>query len=183
MARFAGRLAPGARVLDVGCGPGRDAAWLQEQGFDAVGVDLSWGMLNEGIARGVSAPLIQADMGHLPFRKGSFKGVWVCASLLHIPKAQTGDVLKELARVVLPGHIYLAVKRGEGEEWVEDPPGHRRFFAYYHPAEIQLLMERSGFKVLDCWEKKDSTGRKHPWISVLAWSSLPVTESASRRQN
>ena len=35
MARFAGRLGPGARVLDVGCGPGRDAAWLAEQGFDA----------------------------------------------------------------------------------------------------------------------------------------------------
>ena len=35
MARFTGRLGPGARVLDVGCGPGRDVAWLAEQGFDA----------------------------------------------------------------------------------------------------------------------------------------------------
>ena len=48
MSRFAGRLGPGARVLDVGCGPGRDAAWLAELGFDAGGVDLSFGMLQEG---------------------------------------------------------------------------------------------------------------------------------------
>ena len=120
MARFAGRLGPGARVLDVGCGPGRDAAWLVERGYDAGGVDLSLGMLREGRARGVTVPLFQADMRHLPFRKGSFQGLWVCASLLHIPKQQAGEVLVELGRIVYPGHIYLAVKRGEGEEWVED---------------------------------------------------------------
>jgi 2-polyprenyl-3-methyl-5-hydroxy-6-metoxy-1,4-benzoquinol methylase len=36
MGRFVARLAPGVRVLDVGCGPGRDAAWLGEQGFEAI---------------------------------------------------------------------------------------------------------------------------------------------------
>ena len=62
------------------------------------GTDLSLGMLREGLERGVPAPLIQADMAHLPFRKGSFRGLWVCASLLHIPKVQAGDVLRELER-------------------------------------------------------------------------------------
>ena len=99
MARFAGRLGPGARVLDVGCGPGRDAAWLAEQGYDAGGVDLSIRMLRQGQARGVTAPLIQADMRHLPFRRGSFQGLWACASLLHLPKEQAGDALLELGVV------------------------------------------------------------------------------------
>lgn len=178
MARFAGRLAPGARVLDAGCGPGRDTLWLAEQGFQAVGIDLSMGMLQEGAARmRADAPLIQADMAHLPFRKGSFKGLWVCASLLHIPKAQAGDVLKELSRVVYPGHIYLGIKRGDSEEWVADEQGRRRFFAYYHPAEIQLLLERSGFEVLSVWENEDSLGRRHPWISVLAWSRMATPKT------
>ncbi|HIP97012.1 MAG TPA: class I SAM-dependent methyltransferase, partial [Anaerolineae bacterium] len=48
VARFAERLWPGAHVLDLGCGPGRDVAYLQELGFRAVGVDLSAGMLAEG---------------------------------------------------------------------------------------------------------------------------------------
>ena len=69
MARFAARLGTNVRVLDVGCGPGRDVAWLAEQNFDVVGVDLAFKMLEEGLARGVSAPLIQADMRRLPFRK------------------------------------------------------------------------------------------------------------------
>ena len=177
MARFVARLGPGVRVLDVGCGPGHDTAWLAEQGFDAVGVDLSYGMIEQGLARGVRAPLIQADMAHLPFRRGSFKGLWACASLLHIPKTQAGDVLRELERVVHPGHIYIAVKRGEGEVWVERD-GDRRFFAYYHPAELQLLMERSGFEVLTCWEN-DDTVRKRPWINVLAWSRLQTPRSGT----
>lgn len=172
MARLVGRLGPNARVLDVGCGPGRDVAWLAEQGFDVVGVDLAFRMLEEGLARGVSAPLIQADMGRLPFRRGSFQGLWVCASLLNISKDQAGEVLKELARVVHPGHIYVSVKRGEGEEWVSDDQGHRCLFAYYHPAEIQLLMERSGFEVLSCWESKDAAGRHRSWIGILAWTKM-----------
>ena len=172
MARFAGRLGPGSRVLDVGCGPGRDAAWLAELGFDAGGVDLSYGMLQEGLARGVQAPLIQADMAHLPFRKGSLDGLWVCASLLHVPKDQAGDVLRELSRVVYPGHILVAVKRGEGEAWVECSDGSRRFFAYYGPDEIQLRMERSGFEVLGCWETEDHIPGRPSWINVLAWTKI-----------
>ena len=129
MERFAGRLGPGSRVLDVGCGPGRDAAWLAEMGFDAAGIDLSFEMLQEGRRRGVTVPLIQADMRHLPFRKGSLDGLWVCASLLHVPKDTVNEVLRELSRVVYPGHIAVAVKRGEGETWVEGEDGRPYFFA------------------------------------------------------
>jgi len=135
--------------------------------------------LREGQARGVSAPLIQADMAHLPFRKGSFRGLWVCASLLHIPKAQAGDVLRELERIVHPGHIYLAVKQGEGEAWVENERGERLFFAYYDSSEIQLLMERSGFEVLDHWINEDLMGDRPPWINVLAWSKLETPRTGT----
>jgi ADP-ribose pyrophosphatase YjhB (NUDIX family)/ubiquinone/menaquinone biosynthesis C-methylase UbiE len=179
MDRFTARLAPGVRVLDVGCGPGRDTIRLAEKGFDAVGTDLSFGMLQEGAARGVLAPLIQADMANLPFRRGSFRGLWVCASLLHISKEQVGNVLRELERVVHPGHVYLAVKSGEGEAWIEDEQRRRRFFAYYSPFEIQLLMERSGFEVLDHWINEDRVGGRHPWINVLAWSKLETPRSGT----
>jgi 8-oxo-dGTP pyrophosphatase MutT (NUDIX family) len=179
MGRFVDRLGPGARVLDVGCGPGHDTAWLAEMGFDAAGVDLSFGMLQEGVRRGVSAPLFQADMRRLPFRSGSLDGLWVCASLLHVPKDEVNAVLRELARVVYPGHIAVTVKRGEGEAWTEDERGRRRFFAYYGADEIQLRMERNGFEVLGCWEEPDHAGREHPWFNVLAWSRMRTPHSGA----
>ncbi len=170
MARFTAQLAPGARVLDLGCGPGQDTAWLVEQGYPATGVDLSGGMLREARRRGVTAPLVQADLRHLPFRNGSYRGLWACASLLHIPKVQAETALREMARVVHPGTIYVAVKRGRGEAWVEDESGGRRFFSYYEPDELHALVTQAGCKLLSCWETKDSAGRSHPWINLLARS-------------
>jgi ubiquinone/menaquinone biosynthesis C-methylase UbiE len=168
MARFVALLEPGARVLDVGCGHGRDVAWLAEQGFEAWGIDRSASQLLQGVAHGVGAPLIQADMACLPFRSGSFRGVWLCASLLHIPRAQVSDVLCELARVVRPGVAFVAVKRGQGSEWVHDARGRRRYFVYYDADEIQRHVERAGFEVLECWETQDLAGRDRPWIEMLA---------------
>lgn len=164
LCRLVERLPPGAAVLDAGCGPARDTLWLTRRGFRAVGIDLSWGMLRQGqmrlAAQGVVAPLIQADMACLPFRTSSFQGVWACASWVHIPKAQAGQVLREFARVVRPGYLYLSVKRGSGEEWVTDRAGRRRFFAHYRPGELERLVERSGFEVLESRETADRLGRR-----------------------
>ena len=172
MARFTERLAAGARVLDAGCGPGRDAAWLAEQGYAAMGVDLSGGMLREGRARGVTVPLIQADIGHLPFEQGSFDGVWACASLLHIPRSRLPKVLQELARVVHPGLFYAAVKGGSGHEWIESAGG-RHLFVYWRLSELRMAISGAGFEVLGCWETADRAGRQHPWIGILARSEVP----------
>ncbi len=166
LARFTALLPSGARVLDVGCGPGRDVAWLAEQGFCAVGLDMARGMLIQARGRGVVAPLVQADMRSLPFADGSFQGVWVCASLLHIPRLQVAGVLRELRRV-LRGYIYLSVKIGSGSEWVEDDAGHRRLFVYYRPANLRRLVEQCGFVVLLCRESPDLAGRSRPWIELL----------------
>jgi ubiquinone/menaquinone biosynthesis C-methylase UbiE len=170
MARFTSQLSPGARVLDAGCGPGQDTAWLAEQGYTATGVDRSGGMLREARRRGVIAPLVQADLRHLPFRSGSYHGLWACASLLHIPKAEAKTALREMARVVRPGTLYIAVKRGRGEAWIEDEKGGKRFFAYYDPDELRALVTQAGCTVLSLWGTADSAGRSRPWINLLARS-------------
>ena len=111
----------GGRVLDLGCGPGRDAAWFAANGANVTGADLSRGMLSLAYAT-ARRPFVQLDMRRLAFRGGAFAGVWCMASLLHIPKADAPGVLREIRRVLAPGGaLALGLQRGDSEGW-EDAP-------------------------------------------------------------
>lgn len=73
-ARFCAALVPsGARVLDAGCGTGRVARWLAQQGYDCVGVDLDPSMLAVARREAPDLPWLEADLatlelpGHEPF--------------------------------------------------------------------------------------------------------------------
>ncbi len=141
------RMPSGTRLLDLGCGPGRDLAWLAAQGADAVGCDLSAGMLAQARARG-SRPLVQADMRRLPFAAGTFGGIWCCASFLHLPKADAPGALAEMRRVLVPGgSLFLGVQEGAGEGWDVYGWAVARFFARYAPAEVAALLTGAGFVV------------------------------------
>lgn len=169
--RFCAYLQPGARVVDVGCGPGRDLLELIERGFWAVGVDRSAGMLRQALARGATT-LVQADARALPFAQGALDGAWACASLFHLPKAELPATLIEIRRALGHGHVCLIVKRGEGESWREDEQGQRRFFVYYQPAEVELALERAGFHVLFCGLEPDQRRPDLTWINAIGWTKL-----------
>ncbi len=169
--RFCAQFQPGARVIDVGCGPGRDLLTLANRGFWAVGVDRSAGMLHQAMDRGVKL-LVQADARALPFANGTLDGVWACASLLHLPKIELPAALAEIHRTLGHGHVGLILKQGEGESWREDGKGQNRFFAYYHPAEVELALERAGFHVIYCNPEPDSRRPNLIWINAIGWTKL-----------
>jgi len=169
--RFAAYLRPGGLILDVGSGSGRDVLAFQQRGFRAIGLDRSAGMLREAARLG-AGPLVLADSRRLPFAKGTVNGVWASASLLHLPKADMPVALKEVNRVLRHGHVYLSLRRGQTETWREED-GHRRFFSYYHPAEVELALERAAFHVLDVHFSEDVAGRDDlQWINVIGWTKL-----------
>ena len=164
--RFAARLAAGARVLDVGCGPAHDTAGLRELGLRAAGFDRSRGMLAQ--AHG-DLPLLLGDMRYIPVRAGALDGLWVCASFLHIPKRDAPAVLRELRRALRPGGVlFISVKRGRDERWIAHGAGGQRFFAFYQEDELDTLLAAAGFAVREGWLDADQLGRPEPWIVRLA---------------
>lgn len=169
--RFCALLRSKARIVDVGCGPGRDLLSLADRGLWAIGLDRSAGMLCQAARRGVKL-LVQADAHALPFASGTLDGAWACASLLHLPKAKLPDALAEIRRVLGHGHVYLSFKKGENEGWRDDGQGQRRFFAYYHPAEVELALERAGFHVIHCSLEADSRRPELIWINAIGWTKL-----------
>ena len=170
--KFAEYLKPGGLILDVGSGPGRDMRDLRQRGYNVIGLDRSAGMLQEAAKRNAATPLVMADMRQLPFAKHSFNGVWASASLLHLPKSDLTPALKEANRVLEHGHLYLALKDGQDETWVGDHEQGQRFFAFYHPAEVELALERADFHVLSLRLTPDGAGRGNHWINVIGWTKL-----------
>lgn len=164
MAALVARLAPGARVLDLGCGPGYDGQRLADVGFHVVGLDLSMAMLRAGRTRGVAIPVARGDMRRLPLPDGAFDAIWLNASLLHLPRAEAPTAVAECARVLRPGALlHIAVKAGEGEERTSISYGHprRRFFTYWQAPALDDLLTKTNLEIIN---------RRHTqgWLTRLA---------------
>lgn len=157
----------GNKILDVGCGPGRDARYFSEQGLEVTGIDLTANFIKLATANSPKANFKQMDMRNLDFEGESFDGIWSCASFLHIPKNQAKKTLLGFWRVLKPrGLVFVSVKMREGEEMVGEKhyQGGKKFFAYYTKAELADLFTNCGFDIL----LANTEHKKHNWVNVFA---------------
>lgn len=162
---FAHRLDAGARVLDVGCGSGRDLKSLGARGFKPIGLDVSESLIR--YARRVSGcPVVVADMLDLPFADGSFAGAWASASILHITRRDMPRALGEIRRVVKNGGVFFgSLKLGTGDARTPD----NRYFTYVMPAEWHDMLVSAGFDNIDIeYDNAPSARTGEKWIRSLA---------------
>jgi ubiquinone/menaquinone biosynthesis C-methylase UbiE len=173
--QFISLLKPGDKILDAGCGSGRECKFFVDNGFSVVGVDLSEKMLAIAKKTEPAAKFYQQDLRKLDFPDASFHGVWSCASLHHIKRADIPTVLSGFSRIIKPGGILLVhVKKGQGEEERIEPsvPGIKRFYTLFSESELMKYIQDAGFTILDCYEYDNArlypTGKALPKISCFA---------------
>lgn len=153
----------GARVADIGCGPGYHTRLLRERGFRATGFDLSLAMLASQGVPGIA----QADMRALPIATGSLDAVWCAAALLHIPRPDVPVVLSEFARVLWTGGgLTISLAEGGGEVWepVSYQSSRRRWYVLHRLEPLTAQLYEVGFYVVD--HSRRSTHRE--WLHVRA---------------
>ena len=107
--RFLAALPEAGRILDAGCGAGRDVAAFLELGYPVEAFDASAKLV--AIAHKVSG----IDIQHSTFlafeSEQRFAGIWACASLLHVPPAQMSGTLRHLGQFLQPqGVMYVSFK-------------------------------------------------------------------------
>jgi SAM-dependent methyltransferase len=161
------------KLLDSGCGPGRDMIHLARKGFDVYGITLTQEEVNITQARNGLGDRVQVmDMRCLEFPSNTFDAIWDNAAFVHIPTEAAEQVLKEYNRVLRKeGVLFLRVKEGDGELEIEASEYDNeavRFFRLYRQAELCDLVKRSGFKIIEAETQKAIDDRVISWIHVFA---------------
>lgn len=111
-AKFAAMLPAGGRILDLGCGSGRDSLAFLKQGFRVDAVDGS----PELCAAASKLTGLEVTCSLFADFKptGTYDGIWACSSLLHVPACELPPILGTLSEALAPdGVFYLSFKYGE----------------------------------------------------------------------
>ncbi|MBY6217923.1 class I SAM-dependent methyltransferase [Qipengyuania aquimaris] len=161
--RFLDRLSPGARILELGCGGGRDSARIIERGFDLDATDGTPAMVrkaNERFDVGARVMLFD-DLA----AKDEYDAVWAHACLLHVPRADLPPILAAILEALKPGGLHFAnYKLGEAEG--RDPLG--RWANLPDEEWLQSTYRVAGFEVLaaERYRGKGADGVQRDWYAL-----------------
>jgi SAM-dependent methyltransferase len=150
LAHEVGALGP---ICDMGCGPGQIARYLHRQrGVKTLGVDLSPKMVAEAQRLNPEIHFHQGDMLSLPDPEDSWGGIAAFYCIIHIPREQVVEALREMKRVLKPCglllvtfHIGTEIKHLD--EWWEKPVN--LDFAFYLPGEMEGWLREAGFELVE----------------------------------
>lgn len=163
---FLENIPSGGRILDAGCGAGRDVREFLKRGYEVDAFDASQELCRIGSRE------TGIQIKHATFQEFSsepvYDGIWACASLLHVPQSEMHDVLDRLLHALKPaGALYASFKHGRREERVSDG----RFFIDMDEERLQKLFQPfSNVRIDEIWITQGEGNRAGhgEWINITA---------------
>lgn len=162
--RFLNLLPQEGRILDFGCGSGRDARYFHEKGFHVDAVDGSAELCR------LARKLTGIDVRQMLFKDldkvESYDGIWACSSILHLPSSELSEVLLKMIRALRRrGIIYTSFKYGESE-------GIRngRYFTDFTEGKFDnFIAGIDGLRIMEYWITEDvRPGRgDEKWLNLI----------------
>ena len=155
----------GGKILDVGCGSGRDMKSFLANGFDVVGFDASDEMVKKAreLTRG---HVIKSQFSNITW-EDEFDGVWASASLLHVPAEELPCILEKLWRALKrEGAFFMSFKYGD-KQYQKDG----RHFQNFTEVTINPFLE--GLKNLNIIKKWKTVDKRidrsgELWLNLIA---------------
>lgn len=164
-----------SKLLELGCGTGREISFLLNKGYDVLGTDASESMLTQAL---LYHPELDGRLTHLimPSSIGltqeSFDGVYSVAMLMHLPKNDITASLNEIYKILkIGGHFLFSISliRDDVNEYGYDSKG--RFFSSMSADEWCEICRQTGFVISSKFYNKDGLGR-----DAIEWITLIITK-------
>lgn len=152
------------RILDLGCGPGRDLRRFVARGHVAIGLDGTASFVEMARAYSGCEVWLQ-DFLSLELPAGYFDGVFANAALFHVPSCALPQTLRHLHATLKPGGVaFSSNPRGENQEgWNGE-----RYGAFYDLEAWRGLMSGAGFTELTHYYRPAGLPREQqPWLASV----------------
>lgn len=153
------------KILDLGCGSGRDSLYFKNAGYNVISVDGSVELAKEA-EKLINQEVIVSIFEDLQLNE-KFDGIWACASLLHIKRENIEDVLRSLANNLKEGAVfYLSFKHGDNE-YIDDRG--RYFNCYTEESFKDMIDDIKEFSVNSIYNTGDTLGGRDNliWLNIL----------------
>jgi SAM-dependent methyltransferase len=156
------------KILDLGCGPGRDLVAFKRQGHTVIGLDATPAFV-EMAKQASGCEVWQQSFLSLDLPTESFDGIFANASLIHVPHAEMVRVLKDLWRsLVADGAIVMSMGRGNGEGYIPRSTGYR-YVAGWEYETLSPCLEQAGFEIVDRYYRPPGLPREQQsWLVIVA---------------
>lgn len=156
------------KILDVGCGPGRDLVNFKRLGHTPIGLDAAPAFV-EMAQQASGCEVWQQSFLSLDLPPETFDGIFANASLIHVPRKHMVRVLKDLWRSLVPkGAILMSMCRGDREGYNERPTGFRYVATWEYETLVPCLKE-AGFEILHHYYRPPGLPlSEQSWLVIVA---------------
>ena len=158
-------LPKGGKILDLGCGSGRDSMNFMKLGYEVTSVDGAKKLAKKASVL-LGNEVIVSTFEELELKE-KFHGIWACASLLHIKREDLKIVLNNLYNNLDDnGVFYMSFKYGE-KEYVDDK--NRYFNCFTDESIISFINENTKYNILGLYITEDKLGRVNEvkWVNLI----------------
>ena len=160
---FLAELPEGARILDVGCGSGRDTLAFKDKGYQVEAIDYSAELVKK--AKELTGIEVRQQSFYELNESEKYDGIWACASLLHCDRDFLPEVMGHIFKALKPnGVCYMSFKYGNTDREKDG----RSFTDLNEQQAHELLKQIDQALLLQQWITIDKRpDRDEEWLNVL----------------